>query len=366
MSGESKTWPASDEAKQFVRETIVVEFFASPFGIGWTTAEELHEYLARARATGITAHSMTITQADDTWETVLASHRTFRNALLTYRDDYVFVHSTRDIEYAHQTGKTAVIWNAQTSSCLSGDLSRMATLREMGVASMMLVYNDRFRAGVGCIDVLHNPDTGLTDWGRRVLDAQVEQGILVDCSHLSYQTTEGVIDHMTKNHPGVPVSYTHSSPAGLYSNEPAATDAGCYRNITDDQAQKAAATGGVVAPTFTEWMLDGIWPDDITPLQVAQMVDYYAKLVGVDHVGIASDDMMRLDLVLTFVNANPAIYNDKGYMLEAFNRGANGCGEMAKILPAVTDELWKMGYANEDLVKIYGRNWMRLYDQVWT
>ena len=43
----------------------------------------------------------------------------------------------------------------------------------------------------------------------------------------------------------------------------------------DQQAQKAAATGGLVSPTFTEWMMDGIWPNDITPLQCAQMIDYY-------------------------------------------------------------------------------------------
>ena len=46
-------------------------------------------------------------------------------------------------------------------------------------------------------------------------------------------------------------------------------------------------------------------------------------------------------------------------------RGASGCGELAKILAAVTDVLWEMGYANEDLEKIYGRNKMRVYREVW-
>ncbi|RLB99497.1 MAG: dipeptidase, partial [Deltaproteobacteria bacterium] len=31
-SEEGKTWPASDKAKQFVKDTIVVEFYAPPFG----------------------------------------------------------------------------------------------------------------------------------------------------------------------------------------------------------------------------------------------------------------------------------------------------------------------------------------------
>ena len=365
MSIESKTWPSSDKAKQFVKDAICIDFFASPFGAGWTEDSELHDYISRAMATGITGASMTIAETDNTWEKFLNSHRKWRNTFLQHADRYVFVHNVRDIEYAQETGKYAVIFNSQTSTIVSGDLSRIATLREMGLASMQLVYNGRFRVGVGCIDVLHNPDTGLTDWGRKIIDEMVKQGIVVDLSHASWQTTEDAIAHMNQKHPGVPVVYTHSLPAGLYKNEPNATEKGCYRNITDKQAKKAAATGGFVSPTFTEWMMDGIWPDDITPLQCAQMIDYYAKLLGEDHVGIASDDLMKLDLVVKFAKAAPDIYNDNNYMFDAFDKGAEGCGEMAKILPAVTDELWKMGYSDEAIKKFYGGNEMRVYRQVW-
>ena len=111
--------------------------------------------------------------------------------------------------------------------------------------------------------------------------------------------------------------------------------------------------------------MDGVWPDDITPLQCAQMIDYYVKLLGPDHVGIATDDMFTLEIIMDFVTANAASYKDDGYMVDAFNKGAAGCGELAKILPAVTDELWKMGYSDEDIRKVYGGNVMRVYRQVW-
>ena len=42
-SVESKTWPASDEAKQFVKDTIVIGFFASPWGAGWNEDAHLHD-----------------------------------------------------------------------------------------------------------------------------------------------------------------------------------------------------------------------------------------------------------------------------------------------------------------------------------
>ena len=59
------------------------------------------------------------------------------------------------------------------------------------------------------------------------------------------------------------------------------------------------------------------------------------------------------------------MYNDGGYMIDAFNKGADDSAPLARILAAVTDELWKRGYSNEDLAKIYGSNKMRVYQQVW-
>ena len=32
----AKKWPASDKARQFVKDTIVIGFLASPYGAGWT------------------------------------------------------------------------------------------------------------------------------------------------------------------------------------------------------------------------------------------------------------------------------------------------------------------------------------------
>ena len=52
-------------------------------------------------------------------------------------------------------------------------------------------------------------------------------------------------------------------------------------------------------------------------------------------------------------------------MLGAFDRGATDSAMLARILPAMTDELWKRGYTNDDLAKIYGGNKMRVYQQVW-
>ncbi len=363
---ESKTWEASDKAAKFVKETIVIGFFASPYGAGWTEDKHLHDYLNRSRGAGITGHSMTLAAAGHTWENLVSENQKWRETMAQTPDKYIFVRSTRDIEEAHKRGNTtAVVWNSQTSTILNGDLAKVASLKEMGIGSMILSYNDMFRAGSGCLAEFNGNETGVTSWGLAIIDEMVKHKIIADLSHMGPKTTNGIMDYMDEKYPGVPYVFTHSLPQGLYKNEANATERGCYRNITDAEALRVVKSGGYVSPTFTEWMMDGIWPDDITPQQCADMIDYYVKLVGVDHVGIASDDLFTTEPIIDFVAKNSAMYADDGYMVNAFDKGASGCGELAKILPAITDELWKRGYKNEDIAKIYGGNKMRVYNEVW-
>ena len=47
-SEESKTWEASEKAKTFVKETIVLDWYAPPFGVGWNKDSQLHTYMERA------------------------------------------------------------------------------------------------------------------------------------------------------------------------------------------------------------------------------------------------------------------------------------------------------------------------------
>ena len=364
-SVESKTWDASDKAKKFVKDTVVIGFLASPYGAGWTKDEDLLDYFEDSREAGITGHSMTLAATSYNWDQYLNELKIYRKVMAKASEKYTFVNSVKDIESAHIHGTTAVIWNSQTSTIIDGDLNKIPLLSQLGLKSMILSYNDLFRAGAGALAEFNGNTTGVTSWGLQIVDELVKYGIIVDLSHLGSKTANGIMDHMDKNHPGVPYVYTHSLPAGLYKNTPKATKRGCYRNISDADALRAAKSGGYVSPTFTEWMMDGIWPEDITPQQAADMIDYYVKLVGIDHVGIASDDMFTTAPTMDFVAKNANMYTDDGYMTDAFDIGATGCGELSKILAAVTDELWKRGYSNEDIAKIYGKNKMRVYKQVW-
>jgi len=80
-SVESKTWEASDDARQFVKDTIVIGMLASPYGTGWTDYKQMQDYFSLARNNGITGHEMTLTAADMNFETLLEQHYHFRAAM---------------------------------------------------------------------------------------------------------------------------------------------------------------------------------------------------------------------------------------------------------------------------------------------
>ena len=226
-SEESKTWDASDKARQFVTDTIVIGMLASPYGTGWTKYKQLHDYFDRARENGITGHEMTLAAADMPFATFLEQHYHYRAAMAEQPDKYIIVNETRDIEAAHLQGKTAVIWSSQTATILDGDLKKMALLKDVGVKSMILAYNDIFRTGSGQLAAQNGRDIGLTAWGKSVIDEMVRFGILLDLSHTGSKTANDAMDYMDENYPGVPYVYTHSVPAGLYKSEPNATPRGC-------------------------------------------------------------------------------------------------------------------------------------------
>ena len=235
-SVESKTWDASDKAKKFVKDTVVIGFLASPYGAGWTKDEDLLDYFEDSREAGITGHSMTLAATSYNWDQYLNELKIYRKVMAKASDKYTFVHSVKDIESAHIHGTTAVIWNSQTSTIIDGDLNKIPLLSQLGLKSMIISYNDLFRAGAGALAEFNGNTTGVTSWGLQIVDELVKYGIIVDLSHLGSKTANGIMDHMDKNHPGVPYVYTHSLPAGLYKNTPKATKRGCYRNISDADA----------------------------------------------------------------------------------------------------------------------------------
>jgi len=382
-SVESKAWPASQKAEQFVKDNLQIDFYAPPFGVGWTEEKQVVDYIERANKTGVNGASMTVAATYFTNKQTREEIDRYNAIVKKHPEMLTIVRTTEEMVQAKKDGKYFWVFNSQTSSLLDGDITRVKEIKDLGVNSMQLVYNGRHRAGLGVVEAMHYYDIGLSQWGRDLIDELVKQGVTVDMSHTSYQTTMDIMGYMEKNHPGVPAYFSHSILEGTYNcdgnreayhpsknaeliDTTTFNESPCYRLISDEQAKRVAKMGGTVGVTFTEWMVDGIWPDDIAPKHAADMLDYARKTVGIDHISIGTDDMFTTAPVVAFAKANPSAYSDDGYMMEAFDKGATGCAELAKFLPALVDELWKRDWTNEDINKVFGENVMRVWKATWT
>lgn len=387
---ETKDWYefASPQAKEFVKDNLVLDFYASPSAVGFTADSEVAQYIDLAHERGVTGASVTIAAPHTPNMLAFKSeHAKWKKASSSAKTPIRYVNSVEDFQLAHDSGEYAIMWASQTTMPLEGDASNVAVMAEYGIKTMQLTYNETELTGSGVISMINGDKSGLTDFGKEVIDEMVKHGITVDLSHTSHYTTEDITDYMQKHHKGVPVIYSHSPIASTYNCQPHETLsetkqrmaeknlqkdhpdyrlAACYRLISDEQAETVAKMGGVIAVTATEWMMDGVWPEDITPKQFAEMIDGAVKVAGIDHVGIATDDMMTTAKVVPFAVANADKYADNGYMVDAFSKGSTGCAELSKHIAGVVDELWKMGYSNEDLTKLFAGNLMRVYQQTWT
>ncbi|MGF1902470.1 dipeptidase [Aliivibrio sifiae] len=386
---ETNDWHqfASKEAQQYVADNIVLDFYASPSGTGFSKDLEVANYIDLAYERGITGASITL-GAPHTPNLLAfkSEHGKWTKASSAANTPIRYVKTVDDFQKAHDNGEYAIMWANQTTMPLEGNAANVAVMAEYGVKTMQLTYNETELTGSGVISMINGDTSGLTEFGKEVLDEMVKHGITVDLSHTSHYTTKDITDYMQKHHKGVPVIYSHSPIASTYGCEPHETLtetekrmaqknlkkddpdfrlAACYRLISDEQAKTIADMGGVIAVTATEWMMDGVWPEDITPKQFAEMIDGAVQVAGIDHVGIATDDMMTTAKVVPFTIANPDKYADNGYMVNAFNKGSTGCAELSKHIAGVVDSLWEMGYSNDDLAKLFGGNLMRVYEQTW-
>jgi membrane dipeptidase len=209
------------------------------------------------------------------------------------------------------------------------DLDELERDYERGLRSLGLVWSraNKYAEGVP-FRFPASPDTGpgLTDAGRELVRACNRLGILVDLSHLNLRGFFDVEDVSE-----APLVASHSNAHALCAST---------RNLTDEQLDAVAASGGLVGVNFAVGFLreDGQLQRD-TPLEtVVRHVDYLAERMGIDHVGLGSD----------FDGAAPP----------------NELGDVAH-LPALFGALCERGYDDKALAKISHRNWLRVLEATW-
>ena len=266
----------------------------------------------------------------------------------TFSDLIMPVHSVDDIRKAKALDRTGIILSWQNTSPLEDRLDYVRIFKALGVGIMQLTYNTQNYAGSGYQE---SRDSGLSGWGRELIDEMAAVGVVCDLSHVGDRTTADVIAHSRR-----PVAFTHVLPRGLLDRP---------RNKPDDLMIGVAETGGVVGLSlFAPGMKNG---NDSTLADYVEAIDYVVDLVGEDHVSIGTDFSQghpRPGPFLEWCNL------DKGRARKLTEFGSKPVKKPKGIrriraFPNLTKALLDAGYAQERILKIYGGNWMRVLGEVW-
>ena len=210
------------------------------------------------------------------------------DAYLLYRDTVAYMkehmdgrvaqcRTHADLIAAQSAGKIPFFLAVEGATLLGGDISRLDTLYADGVRFLTLTWKDD-----GCIGGSWNTDDGLSDFGRKVVSKCAKLGITVDLSHASHKMMADVFE-MAKTLP-LRVIATHSNSDALCPHG---------RNLTDAEAKKIAALGGIVGISFTPGHLNSSGTADIS--DIVAHAGHYLSLglenslsIGADFDGIVN------------------------------------------------------------------------------
>jgi len=267
-----------------------------------------------------------------------------------------------------ESGRIAAFLAIENGLAIANDLSNLRHYYDRGVRYMTLVHTMSHDWCISSADTAPAFD-GLTPFGEDVIREMNRAGMIIDISHAAPSVVAKTLSISSD-----PIIASHSCVNALCPHD---------RNLTDEQIVAIAKGGGMIGINFYSGYLnsrfnaiadsikeeykseidsiEALYPNDyagkhkalgwlfeilderqsklnITVGTVVDHIDHIARLVGPDYVGLGSDF--------------DGVY--------AFPQGLSDCSKM----PAITEELVRRGYAEEDIKKILGGNFMRVFRQV--
>ena len=257
-----------------------------------------------------------------------------------------------DIEAAKKDGGMAIVFHFQGTDAVEDNLDTLDAYQAMGLRMVQLTYNVKCRVGDGALE---RTDAGLSLFGQDLVKRCNELKIVVDGSHTGFKTTMDAMEVCDG-----PFVFSHANAKALHPSP---------RNITDEQMKACAATGGIVGINgFPSFLGDDPRP---TLDRFIEFIDYAVELMGIDHVGLGIDYYMGMDPIIPAEKAK-ARYDD------AIATGRWDASvypppphyfptgiETPASLSNLTAGLLARGYAPDDVKKVMGGNWLRVFRTVW-
>ncbi|MEO8449022.1 MAG: membrane dipeptidase [Gemmatimonadota bacterium] len=265
--------------------------------------------------------------------------------LLDRSDRIALATSVADIERIRREGRTAIVFGLQVVDMIDEDIGSLVGLHAMGLRSAGLAYNVGNYIGSGCTELDQGP---LSRFGVEFVRALQGLRIVVDIGgHSSEATAFDALQH-TKG----PVVCSHTAVRAL-RNTP--------RGMTDGLFKAIADRGGVVGIAAFSFFL--VPSGRGTVDDFVRHLDYAVQLVGPDHVGLG------LDFILGKSYSGPMQDTD-AFTPEAYPQQfegwiyAEGISDFTG-LATVVAKLMEKGYSEENIAKVMGGNWLRVWREVW-
>lgn len=319
------------------RDLVVVD------GLEYYEWEDEHFELLRTG--GVTCINATVAVWQNARETLnqLADwHRRIR----TSSDRLLLALNSADVERAKETGRIAILLGFQNTDPLENDIDLVQVFYQLGIRIIQLTYNVQNSVGGGCWD---EPDGGLSrNVGRTWVREMNDVGVLIDLSHSGDRT---VLDTIAASER--PVAITHGNPASFVGDAVELP----RRNRSDDVLRELAAAGGVVGlSSYPKIAPDGA---RCTLERFCEMVQYTVDMIGIDHVGIGSDFYTGHDE--TILHLRTGKWSRRSAIELSTERITQDWFENPADFPTLTAGLLEHGFEPEDVRKIMGGNFMRVF-----
>ena len=268
-----------------------------------------------------------------------------------------------DIERIVSAGKIAMPLAIEGGHAIEASIDKLREFYGLGVSSMTLTHNvSHDWADAGADEPRWG---GLNDLGRDVVREMNDLGMVIDISHVSDSTFFDVVETSED-----PVIASHSGCRELNSH---------LRNMSDDQLRALAENGGVIGIVFVLNYLTPEYREAMSELravgqplfrQVAEVEDLDLR-IALNHVnqsrGWPLENLPTIEDVLDHIDhaVQVAGVDHVGLGADMYPRTPSPVGiRGVHDYPNITRGLKERGYSDDDVRKILGGNFLRVWKQV--